>query len=109
MKWKQQYTTSTDLTLSGLVSLPDGFALLGRKNPKNNFDFAAWLVRTDSFGNETCAKSGACITKKAADCDDGNPCTVDLCTAAKGCTHDKAADGTVCAAGKTCTGGVCGL
>jgi len=42
------------------------------------------------------------------DCDDGNPCTVDRCSASTGqCSHDLVADNTVCGTGKVCVNGAC--
>ncbi len=45
--------------------------------------------------------------KKPADCDDNNPCTADLCTASKGCTHTALAKGASCGASKTCDKSLC--
>ena len=39
-------------------------------------------------------------------CDDGDPCTIDYCTAA-GCQIGGVAEGTACGLGKSCTLGVC--
>ncbi len=48
---------------------------------------------------------------KAAECDDGNPCTNDGCSNAA-CTHatnsNSCDDGDPCTVGDTCTGGACG-
>ncbi|MSP93562.1 MAG: hypothetical protein EXR79_17515 [Myxococcales bacterium] len=65
-----------------------------------------WLVRTDAWGDMACASSGDCAAKQPVDCNDGNPCTADLCTAGQ-CKSEAIADGSVCGAGKTCTAGVC--
>ena len=47
---------------------------------------------------------GAC----GVGCDDGNECTVDACAGAPfACTHAPVADGTACAGGHTCNGGLC--
>jgi len=55
-------------------------------------------------------QGGACVGKPVA-CDDGNPCTDDGCTKAKGCgaTPNGAAcnDGNPCTAADTCAGAVC--
>lgn len=55
----------------------------------------------------------SCITAVPPLCDDGNPCTVDVCDPAKGCMHSLAADGTACPdkdmcnGTETCKAGVC--
>lgn len=67
----------------------------------------AFLMRTDRWGNTACADSTACAGKGWSFCDDGNPCTSDLCGAG-GCSHASLDDGTSCGGGKTCAGGVCG-
>ncbi len=41
-----------------------------------------WILRLDVFGNASCATSGPCVTIGQAACDDGIPCTADICTAA---------------------------
>ena len=52
---------------------------------------------------ETCA-SGACSGGAAVTCaDDGNPCTVELCTPASGCGTTNVADGMACDDGDACT------
>jgi alpha-tubulin suppressor-like RCC1 family protein len=49
---------------------------------------------------EACKLPGAC--------DDGDPCTQDLCNASDGkCSHPASADGTACATGKVCVSGGC--
>ncbi len=58
-------------------------------------------------------KNGVCESGVVKTCNDGNPCTIDACTAADGtCTHAPAsnvacADGDPCTATDTCTAGVC--
>ncbi len=59
--------------------------------------------------------SGGCVPQlpKAPSCDDGNPCTMDLCDPKQGCVHPVRPNGTLCADGDVCTaaercvGGVC--
>ena len=65
-----------------------------------------YLARLDPWGHSSCAKSGACATKLYNGCDDTDPCTLDLCSAA-GCAHPTKADGSFCALGKMCTAGTC--
>ncbi len=66
-----------------------------------------WLVRTDPFGNATCAASGNCLAD-GGKCDDKNPCTADTCSAAGSCSAVKVPDGVACGANQTCKSGVCG-
>jgi MYXO-CTERM domain-containing protein len=62
-------------------------------------------------GEEVC-QQGACQPGPALDCDDGDPCTVDACSADAGCAHIVAPDGTACGTAPcdsaTCHGGQCG-
>ena len=56
--------------------------------------------------------AGVCTAGcEGVDCDDGNPCTEDGCSAADGtCSHPTAADGTACPFGEypgQCSAGVC--
>ena len=55
-------------------------------------------------GTETCDAAGACVAGMPIDCDDQNPCTVDSCDMAGGCSHVDAADGTECGDGDVCNG-----
>ncbi len=52
--------------------------------------------------NDAC--SGGTCTGTALDCDDNNPCTVDACNPASGCTHTP---GGTCSDGDPCTDDVC--
>ncbi len=56
---------------------------------------------------EACS-GGECKAAKTTSCDDGNPCTMDICDGKGGCVNDKLADGEGCGDGKTCKAGVCG-
>lgn len=47
----------------------------------------ATLVRASAWGQPGCKAAGVCAAKTAAACDDGAPCTADLCDAAQGCQH----------------------
>jgi hypothetical protein len=55
--------------------------------------------------------AGQCVSAGTLDCDDGNPCTADLCDAATGCHHDPTnvacSDGNACTTGDMCQGGAC--
>ena len=101
------------LSTSAIAGLPDsGVAVAGRHGD------GAFLMRTDRSGHASCAASGACAATAPSACDDGNPCTADLCSAKAGCMHAALADRTSCASKPTgsaygdpwklCTGGECG-
>jgi len=88
---------------SGLAVMPSGIVLSGSRF-ENGAD--GWLLRTDPWGNSTCAAAGLCTDLTATDCDDKNPCTADLCDAAHGvCWHQTLDDGAACSTGKSCTVG----
>jgi cysteine-rich repeat protein len=59
---------------------------------------------------DTCS-GGLCVPGGPPDCDDGNPCTDDLCQSDQGCTAANNTgpcdDGNVCTLGDTCSGGAC--
>jgi hypothetical protein len=65
------------------------------------------------WGHQTCEEAGVCGTMKWSDCDDGNPCTKNLCEPDTGCANPPFEDGTPCGyedgAVRTCAGGVCQL
>ena len=89
-----------------------GFAVAGRLTSNQQDD--AWLLRTDFWGNATCASSGLCLGF-TYECDDANSCTADLCgQGTAGCWHANLADTAPCASGdacktaETCTAGACG-
>ncbi len=57
---------------------------------------------------DTC-NQGVCDETKLTDCDDGNPCTEDVCATGGGCYGKPAKVGEICAADKTCDAGAnCG-
>src|SRR5206468_2343189 len=55
--------------------------------------------------------NGQCLGGPPISCDDGNPCTDDLCDAQLGClhvnNHASCSDGNACTANDTCSGGTC--
>jgi len=55
--------------------------------------------------------AGQCVSAGTLDCDDGNPCTADLCDPLLGCQHSDldvaCSDGNACTEGDMCEGGVC--
>ena len=61
---------------------------------------------------DACNKQGRCVATLRAECDDGNPCTLDACDATTGCAHTARSDGTacdpgVCGTAASCQGGAC--
>jgi hypothetical protein len=80
------------LVLAGALERPSGAA-------------AAWLIRADRWGNAGCAAPDKCADKMLSACDDADPCTLDDCTAAEGCTHEPLTGGLAC--GTTCLGAIC--
>ncbi len=63
--------------------------------------------------SDACA-DGTCGGGPAPNCQDGNPCTQDLCDSTTGCEHPAEVtgttcdDGNACSSGDVCGGGVCG-
>lgn len=106
------------------ISCPDeagGCRVNGRCEPGEPGSAAACLhddapdgtaCRRPDGGEGTCT-SGACrACLAAADCDDGNPCTVDACDPQTGaCSHQSVSgscdDGNACTTGDSCMGGLC--
>jgi hypothetical protein len=66
------------------------------------------VVRTDAWGNSNCTLSGKCADMKESDCEDGNDCTIDMCSALNnGCYHSLFPAGTACGSAGKCNNGVC--
>ena len=83
-----------------------GFAMAVRVPvPEANLVLDA-VARTDASGFLSCVQAGKCGELKTASCDDGNPCTVDFCDAAKGCQHGPI-EGLACGVGGVCKAGKC--
>ncbi|MCC6645813.1 MAG: hypothetical protein IT374_09615, partial [Polyangiaceae bacterium] len=55
-------------------------------------------------GAETCDGNGACQGGVAPTVDDGNPCTIDACSASGGVTHAPLGAGATCSDGDACNG-----
>ena len=74
---------------------------------------SGFVSRWSPWGHQTCEEAGVCGTMKWSDCDDGNPCTKNLCEPDTGCANPAFEDGTPCGyadgAVRTCAGGVCQL
>lgn len=70
------------LGADALAVVGDGFYVAGHTALHR-----AWLERVDAWGNGNCKSSGGCAGLMYADCVDGDPCTIDACTAATGCQY----------------------
>ena len=95
-QWTRTYDKSgAGAGFWGLANVEgDGFVAVGSVGD-------GLVLRADDWGNESCTKSGECAGKSLLGCDDANPCTTDLCTAAGGC--DSKANKFVCEDGDQCT------
>ncbi len=106
--WDYAYGGAKDDHLTG-IGLVDGGPLamvgdtLSKGAPAGDTKAQRWLLRVDTYGNQGCMQSGACVTKGLANCDDKNVCTVDSCAPKSGCTHKPLAQGTPCATVEACT------
>src|SRR5204863_289082 len=54
-------------------------------------------------GAETC-QAGTCAAGTALNCNDGNPCTSDICDPVAGCQHQTLPDNAACSDGNACNG-----
>lgn len=54
---------------------------------------------------DQCTSDGICEGTQTLDCDDLNPCTIDICVPGQGCTHDIEENGVACDDGDICTSG----
>jgi len=54
-------------------------------------------------GEEVCLMQ-ECVSGEPLNCDDDNPCTIDNCTPASGCSNDAVADGAACPDADLCNG-----
>ncbi len=93
--------------LLAVAELDDGTFVAVGSSPKTPI-----LVRGDAWLHTTCKTAGACADKRASDCDDANPCTTDLCSAAFAkCAsvpnNGACSDGDVCTPVDVCKGGAC--
>ncbi len=105
VQWKHALANSGD-SFAFTVTADDRGLVVGGKRASGTA-YRPWLLRTDAFGNESCDAKG-CGTKQVETkgplgCDDGDPCTLDGCTDASGCSHTKLSDGAACDDGALCT------
>jgi hypothetical protein len=96
--------TNTISVTSSVDARDDGFTVGSQ---------SGFVSRWSPWGHQTCEEAGVCGTMKWSDCDDGNPCTKNLCEPDTGCANPPFEDGAPCGyedgAVRTCAGGVCQL
>ena len=85
---------------------------LGRVFVAGTSDDRALLAQMDPWGRLSCQESGLCAAKSLKACDDGKPCTRDLCAASGACQFvsspgQRCSDGDGCTTGGTCNGLTC--
>ncbi len=106
--WQRTFGGGKDDQLQSVKPSPEGGLVLTGTSDSQFTALQAWILRTDAWGNISCAQAGACAGLKLEDCSDGDPCTADWCHPVAGCMHKALADGAVCSQkGATCQGGAC--
>lgn len=98
--WTVAHDAGGDDVMRGLLPMADG-GLLAAGFATVNGKRQALLVRTSAFGHLGCDAAGSCRLKAVDGCDDGKPCTRDLCVGTKGCLH-VGQPGAVCGIGGGC-------
>ncbi len=110
--WDRKLGGNADDKAYAMAALPDGLAIAGSTQSQGAGGSDMWLVRTDSWGASSCSDSGSCATNTASLCDDKDPCTADICTAADGCVHTPVAAScdvtNACQPKAGCTPQLCG-
>lgn len=104
--WDKHFGSSGNEWFSGVAALGDGGLWLGGRRFASG-GLNAWYARVNAWGHSSCAAAGACKDKAGSDCQDQQPCTVDLCDPADGCSHLGLAPGSACGAGLVCAPGGC--
>ena len=106
LTWQRNFA-ELDSNWRGIALTPTGMiALAGRTNFKTAGENDFLTATCDTFGNCTCATSGTCLTKKLADFDDKNPCSLDWCEAGV-LKQAIGNEGLSCGDAKTCVKGKC--
>jgi len=103
--WTREFGQGSHITVHGLRWLEKGWFVLGKSGVGNVR--SAWLARTNTWGHSDCAVVGGCHDKDEDDCDDGNPCTADVCNAKNGACLHVALGGMSCGLARKCVAGVC--
>jgi len=106
--WDRSYGGAKDDILRGIRRTPDGGLALGGYTNSYSTNYRFWALRTDAWGYTSCGATGFCAGVAASGCDDGNPCTADVCAPLQGCSNVALADGSACGVGgAACASGQC--
>ena len=100
--WDLRFGGGGNEWLYAVQAMADGGLLLAGRLYDQSTSDNAWFLRMDAWGHTDCSKAGACKTKAAGDCDDGNACTIDTCDNIDGCTHAALPVGAACGSGAVC-------
>ena len=107
-QWSRTYGLGGHDEVFAVATLPDGgHWVAGLTSSYSNGSYDGWLMRMDPWGHISCYESGGCANTSPGTCADQSPCTRDICTSSKGCTHPLQPDFTVCGDGTTCGAGEC--
>jgi streptogramin lyase len=92
---------STFAALGGAVADLSTFSATG----SSSYTTSSFRVYAQNGLGKSVASATITPTKcsSALSCDDGNPCTTDVCDATVGCKHTTLADGTACSDADLCT------
>jgi len=100
LTWQHTYAASDQAGLKAITAAGMGAVALG--HAKTGAGHHLLAISTDAWGHVDCKGAGLCAKKSAPICDDGKPCTIDLCHPTKGCVHYDA-DGQDCDPEDGCT------
>ena len=114
LRWQRTHSGGAGDNLRAAIGLPDGGMILagrtGSYAAKAGGD--ALLMRVDRWGFGSCAGAGKCSQVPYGGCSDSDPCTDDLCEPTKGCVNQNNAadcdDGNPCTLSGSCKDGSCG-
>jgi hypothetical protein len=106
--WERTFQSGAYTQLNGLDLGPDGDILIaGQGNPSGQ-PWGFFAARTDGWGTESCAASGACSSFPPSSCPSAGPCQAPTCDPVTGCGQSTLPNGSRCddLLG-TCQGGAC--
>lgn len=106
-------TAKVGVWLGAAAGPGNSWILVGGWQPAGaNNGWHGAILRVDAYGHASCSAAGVCHGKSLSECDDGDTCTVDTCSATDGCSAQTvpqlrclAADG--CSELAQCSAGAC--